>query len=305
MPVFNRETLISDAIRSIQNQTFTDWELIVLDDASTDRTLEVCRQFEEKDKRIRVVVNEKNLGVGQSRNRLTKFASGKYIANHDSDDISVPHRLEKEVDLLESKPEIGLVSGIAAWLDDQGEIFMHFPDLLIRGEQYPQDTKQMARLLYLGCVVVNPACMFRRVLLDEMVDPYSNYRIVDDWHFLIHVAHRTLIWGIPEVLVIMRRGRKHSHLWEPTLPAQTEALRLSRTAYEHYKDDPNSPINFWLYRKSIAPFLTQQGRILCGWKGYLNLLQAITCDPGYGKAWESLWEFSGRALRKAKRVALG
>lgn len=303
MPVFNRDVFVCDAIQSIRNQTFQDWELIILDDASTDHTLEVCRSFANEDKRIRVYQNETNLGVGATRNRLLSFATGKYIANHDSDDISAPDRLEKEVRLLDSKPEIGLVSGVAAWTDDDGKIYRYFPNILHRGEQYPQNKKQMAKLLYLGCIVVNPACMFRREIVDQTAEPYSNYRFMDDWHFLIHLAHRTLIWGLPDVLVTMRRGKKHLHLSEFTLPAQNEALVITRTMYESYKDNPDSPINYWLYRKSIAPFLTQQGRILSGWKGYLQILQAVTCDPTHKRAWTSLWEFSGRAIQKAKRLA--
>src|SRR3989304_4808642 len=90
MPVFNREMLVGDAIRSTQRQTFDDWELTILDDASTDRTLEICRSFEAEDKRIRVVANEQNLGLGETRKRLMSLGTGNYIASHDSDDVSVP-----------------------------------------------------------------------------------------------------------------------------------------------------------------------------------------------------------------------
>jgi glycosyltransferase involved in cell wall biosynthesis len=305
MPVFNREGMVPDAIRSIQNQTFKDWELIILDDGSYDNTLEVCRSFEKKDERIRVYSNGKNLGVGETRNRLLTYVKGEYVANHDSDDISSPQRLEKELTILKEKPEVGIVSGIAAWLDDAGLIYRQFPDLLIRGGQYPQEKSEMVKMLYMGCVVVNPACMFRKEFIQDTPEPYSNYRYMDDWHFLIHMAHKTRMWGIPEVLVTMRRGKKHDHLSEFTLPAQSEALQITKRMYEFYKDNPDSPINYMLYRKSIAPFLTQQGRILCGWKGYLRILQAVSCDPTHKRAWISLWEFSGRAFKKAKGMAVG
>jgi glycosyltransferase involved in cell wall biosynthesis len=306
MPVCNRETLVHDAIRSIQNQTFRDWELIILDDASTDNTLKVCRSYEAEDKRIRVLANDENLGVGAARNRLISYADGKYIAIHDSDDISVPERLAWEVQLLESKPDVGLVSGVVAWVDfDEDRVLWHFPSYLYRGEQYPQDKGEMVRVLYLSCDVPNAACMFRRSLVEQMPEPYGKYRVNEDWYFFIRAAHRTLIWGIPEILVKMNRGRNHTHVLSRYIWSLREAHRLKRDLYKCYKNDPDSPINYRLFRKSIAPLLHWEGRYIGGWKGYFALIRAVIRDPFYVDAWKSLWEFSGRAFKKGKRLATG
>ena len=143
MTAFNREALVGEAICSIQNQTLEDWELIILDDASTDRTVEVCESFAAQDKRIRVLANEQNLGLGENRKRVMSLGTGKYIANHDSDDISVPERLAEQVEVLETRPEIGLVSGVVALVSDEGHIFGYFPKSLYEGEQYPQEKKKM------------------------------------------------------------------------------------------------------------------------------------------------------------------
>jgi glycosyltransferase involved in cell wall biosynthesis len=304
MPVFNRQTIVGDAIRSILQQTFQDWELIILDDASTDKTLEVCRSFASADPRITVHSNEQNLGVGKTRMKLNSLASGKYIAIQDSDDISVPERLAKQVQVLESKPEVGVISGIAAFLDDTGEVFRYFPELLHRGGQYPQNKQDMVRLLYHSCEIANPAILFRRMILEKIRDPYGEYQTIDDWHFFLQAAHAERFWGIPEVLVKMRRGQGHAHLWDNYGLALKEVCRMMESVYNRYKGDPESPINFALYRTSLSPWLNKHGRYFGGWRGYLNILQAVAYDPSNQFARESLKEFSGRAIRKAKRFAI-
>jgi glycosyltransferase involved in cell wall biosynthesis len=303
MPVYNRENLVHEAIRSILNQTFQDWELIILDDASTDRTLDVCRSYEARDQRIHVFANEKNLGVGKSRNRLLSFASGKYIAIHDSDDVSVPERLAWEVQLLESKPEVGLVTGVVAWVDfEDGHILWRFPQYLYRGVQYPQDQKKMVRVLYLSCDVPNAACMFRRALVEQITEPYGKYEVNEDWNLFIQLAHRTLMWGLPEVLVKVNRGKNHAHILNRYVWSLREAHRLKRDLYDLYKNDSDSPINYLLFRKSMAPLLLWEGRYTGGWRGYVTIMRALTWNPFYVDAWKSLWD---RAFRKGKRLATG
>lgn len=302
MPVHNREVVVRAAIDSIRNQTFQDWELIILDDASTDGTVKVCREYEATDPRIRVFANEENLGVGESRNRLLQYARGKYIAIHDSDDVSVPGRLAMEVEVLESKPEVGLVSGVVAWVDfDEDRVIWHYPPYLFRGEQYPQDKRKLVQVLYLACDVPNPACMFRRSLVEQIPEPYGSYRVNEDWYFFINLAHQTLAWGIPEILVKMNRGKNHTHLLSRYVWSLREAHRMKRDLYQRYRNDPDSPINYWLFRKSIAPLLNWEGRYTAGWKGAFTLVHALTWDPFCLDAWKSLRESGGRAWRKGMR----
>lgn len=296
MPVYNRETLVSDAIRSIQNQTFENWELIILDDASTDQTLEVCRGFEKEDRRIRVLTNEKNLGVGQTRNRLLTFAQGKYIAIQDSDDISEPDRFACEVQLLESNPEIGIVSGVTEWMDfETGQTLWHYPVALHRGEQYPQNTRDMVKLLYVGCEVANAACMFRRSLIAGIPSPYGNYLIHEDWYFFLQMAHLTLFWGIPRILVKMNRGKNHLHVSRD--PLLKESHRLVRDVYNAYKDDPQSPIDRASYRLAVSTFLTTSGIHLGGWSGFSRILRAVFWYPQNKRALRSIREFCKGKLK--------
>ena len=123
LPVYNGEAFVLDAVRSIQEQTFQDWELIIVDDGSRDRSLEICQNCASQDPRLRIYANPANLGLAKTMNKLVRLARGKYIAIQEQDDMSLPERLQLEVELLDSRPEVGLASGVAAWINDKGEIF--------------------------------------------------------------------------------------------------------------------------------------------------------------------------------------
>lgn len=97
MPAYNAEKYIKEAIQSVRAQSRTDWELIVVDDGSCDRTPEIVREFAVQDSRIKQIVNEKNVGVAESRNRALSVCRGQYVAFLDSDDVWRPQKLEKQI----------------------------------------------------------------------------------------------------------------------------------------------------------------------------------------------------------------
>lgn len=117
MTAYNREAFISEAIESVLAQTFTDFELIIVDDGSKDRTVEIARNYAARDSRIRVVVNEHNLGQFPNRNYAAKLATGEFIKYHDSDDLMYPHCLQLTVPLLAAYPEaaFALSPGLRDW----------------------------------------------------------------------------------------------------------------------------------------------------------------------------------------------
>jgi glycosyltransferase involved in cell wall biosynthesis len=107
MTAFNRERYIGDAIESVLASTFTDLELIIVDDGSRDRTVEVAQGFAMKDRRVRVYVNEKNLGDYPNRNKAASYATGKYLKYVDADDYIYPWGVELLVRMMEKFPEAG------------------------------------------------------------------------------------------------------------------------------------------------------------------------------------------------------
>lgn len=130
MTAYNREKYISEAIQSVLSSTCTDFELIIVDDCSNDKTVEIARKYEEEDHRVKVYANEVNLGDYPNRNKAASYAMGKYIKYLDSDDIMYPHCLEVMVNCMEHFPEAGY--GLCAVYDAKGP----YPSLLNPHDAY-------------------------------------------------------------------------------------------------------------------------------------------------------------------------
>lgn len=118
MPAYNASYFIEDSIKSILNQSFTEWNLIILNDCSTDDTLEIINRYVSLDPRITCFENEKNLGIAKTRNKLLSLAKNRYIAWLDSDDIATQFRLEKQVRFLEENPKIFGIGSSRILIDD-------------------------------------------------------------------------------------------------------------------------------------------------------------------------------------------
>ena len=110
MSVYNGESYLSEAIESVLSQTFEDFELIVINDCSTDGTGEILNRYSQQDSRVKVYTNEENLRLPSSLNKAMSYAQGKYIARMDADDICLPERLEKQYKFMEENPDIALSS---------------------------------------------------------------------------------------------------------------------------------------------------------------------------------------------------
>ena len=110
MGIYNCSSTMEQAVASVQNQTYTNWELILCDDGSSDNTYEVAQALAAKDSRIVLLRNEKNLGLNATLNRCLAAATGEYIARMDGDDDCVPERFERQLDLLEHHPEFQITS---------------------------------------------------------------------------------------------------------------------------------------------------------------------------------------------------
>jgi len=105
MTAFNRERFISEAVESVLNQRYKNLELIIVDDCSTDKTVEIAKQFELSDSRVKVYINKINLGDYPNRNKAASYATGKYLKYLDSDDVMYPYCLEVMVNAMETFPE--------------------------------------------------------------------------------------------------------------------------------------------------------------------------------------------------------
>ena len=190
MAVYNtKEEYLRAAIDSILSQTFKDFELILLDDASPDRNVEkVIKSY--SDKRIRYVCNEKNLGISLTRNRLIDLAKGEYLAVMDHDDISLPERFEKEVQYLDEHPDIGVVSCFYKKFPVNGRV-----------PEYFVDDNEIKIQLVQSCAIMHPASMIRKSVLDEHNIRYENeFTPAEDYALWCRLIPFTKFHNIPEVL---------------------------------------------------------------------------------------------------------
>jgi len=180
MPAYNAEKYLSEAIESILNQTFKDFEFIIIDDGSTDRTWEIIQEFSKKDKRIIALKNEKNLNIAESRNRGVEVARGSYIATMDSDDVAIPDRLNYQYSFLESNSDIAVSIGNINVINEKG-VFQYF-------REYPITDSQIRSKVYRFNPFPNPTVMCRRAVY-EKIGKYSNeYVPIDDFEFWLRTG---------------------------------------------------------------------------------------------------------------------
>ena len=153
MPVYNtRPEHLREAMDSMLAQTFTDFEFLILNDCSTDPQVEeVVKSYH--DPRIVYAVNERNLGISGSRNRLLDMAQGEYLAVMDHDDFSFPSRLEKQVAFLDAHPDVGIVGSLVENMTN-GTVAPR-----------PADDVGIKKMLMIHCNLSHPSCMIRRSVL--------------------------------------------------------------------------------------------------------------------------------------------
>lgn len=193
-PIYNTNPLhLREMIESILNQTFTDFEFLILNDSPENKEIEkIVKSY--KDKRIKYFKNEQNMGISASRNKLMDMACGEYIAVFDHDDISVPSRLEQQVDFLDKNPHVGVVSG---WLK-----FFGSKTTILKNPEYDNDIKIF---MTDDCVIAHTAAMIRKSVLDENNIRYDEYYSPsEDYKLWAQLMPLTHFYNIPDVLVLYR-----------------------------------------------------------------------------------------------------
>lgn len=179
MPAYNAEKYIAQAMDSILGQTFRDFEFIILNDCSKDRTDEIILSC--KDPRIVYLKNEQNMGVAATLNKGLAAAKGNYIARMDADDISMPQRLEKQVEFLDSHPNTAVVG-------TDLERFGEGMSTQFRG--FAGDPAQMKVDLLFACGLAHPSVMMRRAVIDELGGYDMAFEGLEDYELWCRVAQK-------------------------------------------------------------------------------------------------------------------
>jgi len=182
MTAFNRERYIAAAIESVLAQTFTDFELVIVDDGSTDGTVAVARAYAARDARVRVIVNERNLGDYPNRNRAAALAAGRCLKYHDSDDIMYPHCLATMVSGLETYPEAGIALSAAGYWHGAASPALSTPRLSYRRE-----------FLGYGMFMCGPACAMFRADVFHALGGFENVGVSSDYAFWLRACARVSV----------------------------------------------------------------------------------------------------------------
>jgi glycosyltransferase involved in cell wall biosynthesis len=197
MSVYNGEKYLRQAVDSILNQTFTDFEFIMVDDGSTDATKAILDSY--TDPRIVRLTNETNIGLTASLNRGLKIARGTYIARMDADDISLPERLRRQVQFLDSHPDIGVLGTKFEVIDDLGR-----PHPRSAADSWPTQPGMVSWLLFFRCSIAHPTVMVRRAVYERLNGYNPEFLQAQDYELWLRAGLETGITNIPKVLVKLR-----------------------------------------------------------------------------------------------------
>ena len=250
MPVFNGERYLREAVDSILNQTFRDFEFVIIDDGSTDNTATILASY--ADPRLRIIRNESNVGITASLNLGLELAGGEYIARMDHDDISEPQRLEKQVAYMDENPNVVASGTWARDIDAEGREI---------GQRCVPAGERLRYEYWRPSPIVHPSAILRTSQLgNARYDP--GFDPAADYEFWLRLKGDHDLGNIPEFLL---RYRVHSEsMTSRQRPGQIDlsqaaveqrlGLRVSTAAFQHLMSSrPEiNPISRWLARMRLA-----------------------------------------------------
>ncbi|WP_166960019.1 glycosyltransferase family 2 protein [Yeosuana marina] len=219
-PMFNSETYLSETVNSVLNQTYTNWELLLIDDGSTDRTLEIAQTLTSKYSNIILFKNEKNLGAALSRNKGILEAKGSYIAFLDADDLWKPEKLEKQISFM---------------TDDRCDVCFSSYELIDeKGNSLHKTVKALPVLTYHKLLksnyIGNLTGIYNAEVLGEITTP--NLRKRQDW----------LLW----LEAIKRSGKPAKSLLKSLAYYRVREDSMSSNKFDLLK------YNYWVYKKGLG-----------------------------------------------------
>jgi glycosyltransferase involved in cell wall biosynthesis len=194
LPVYNSEKYIFEAVQSILYQTYTNFELLILDDGSIDNTISIIENF--NDERIILFKSEKNYGIVHQLNKGIDNCKGEFIARMDADDISHPERFEKQIIFFEDSrnSDIDVLGTDAMKIGDENGIF----------EFKNYKPKQISFLLNFNCAILHPSVMIRKRIFEKGLRYSENYKFAEDFALWKKIDNGSNISILPEILIDYR-----------------------------------------------------------------------------------------------------
>jgi len=222
MPCYNMASYISDSIKSVVAQTYPNWELLIVDDASTDETVKIIESYSQTDSRIRFATKTQNSGIADTRNQCIQMAQGQFLAFLDADDIWHPEKLEKQLKFMVEK-NVGFTYSTYDWIDEDGNTLNKFINTIgnLDYETYLRNT-------IIGCSTV----MVNKTIIGDVVVP--KFRTSEDTATWLDILKKGfLAYAIDEPLVSYRI-RQHS--------ASSNKLKASSDLWRVYRQNEKLPL---------------------------------------------------------------
>lgn len=298
MPTYNGARYIADAIKSALNQTFKDFELIVVNDGSTDNTEEIVKEYQKKDNRI-LYFYKPNGGVASACNFGIGKAQGEYISMFEHDDISISERLDVQVEKMNNNPEISLVySDVQTFDDYKGVTGTYGPSYkpIMAIEEF------FRTLIRHGCFCNNPSVTFRKKIWDfvKYDETLINHGLGHDLLFFFQASQQFIFYHINKPLVLWRRGHGTlSKIHDGTF--KSEHIVINRLFKE-------KSIIFGITRKqALSMMYVRQARLAIMSKNIANkylvyfrsLINALLNNPFNISIYKTLiWSFTKRILKE-------
>ena len=255
MPVYKtQEEHLRQAIESVLNQTYTDFEFLILDDCPDDTREDIVKSYQ--DKRIKYSQNEKNLGITPSRNKLIDMAQGEYLAVFDHDDISLPERFAKQVAYLDANKDVGVVSSWVDCFPDENKLY------------FPSDDIEIKKLLTDICSLVHPASMIRKSVLDKHNLRYEEeFTPSEDYCLWLRLIEFTKFHNIQEVLFKYRlhlnntSKNQHSKMVAATDKLHFWVRHKYSTLYQMYIQDRTRVLKVKLFGFPLLKIFITRNKI--------------------------------------------
>jgi glycosyltransferase involved in cell wall biosynthesis len=224
MSVHNGEAYLVQALDSILSQSFSSFEFIVIDDASTDNTAGILADYARRESRIRLLSNQRNMGLAWSLNHGLKQANGWYIARMDADDISLPLRLEEQFSFMEEHPGVGVLGTAVEIIDSAGQV--------IDQRMYPPDPIVICWRLAFENPLCHPTVMIRRSLL-QGASYNSELNTAQDYDLWCRLGPMTSFANLSKPLL---RFRKHvaNLTYTKGSEQRTNSMHISQNYIQHF-----------------------------------------------------------------------
>lgn len=286
LPVYNGERYVAQAIESILDQTYRDFEFIIIDDGSTDRSYQILQRYAQQDDRIHLI-QQRNQGLIKTLNKMLAIAQGELLARMDADDLAHPTRLARQVEFLQREPEIVCVGGAFELIDPQGRTVMVV--------QMPQHNDEIQEKILIGhTIILHPSAMIRRTALQAIGGYDESMVTIEDLDMLLRLGEIGQLANLNEV-VLKYRFHTNSVSTKNVAFQNEMAQEACRRAWQrrglegHY--EPPDP---W-FRPGSDPVSQQRFLHRYGWWAFCNGfrktaaacgLKAIVLQPTVLENWK-------------------